>query len=147
MKLYIINGELRESSKPFSVQVEYPHRPSMLLMNFLGADPYAQNICGRTALDLALIENGDRRLFIPWVITFDSYGYVAEEMLVRCFMISMETCFQGKISISESIAEMDDAMGDCGTDVFFIGPQSKTVSQKIVNCLRWLLFEKSVVYH
>lgn len=48
----------------------------------LGANPFVKNKHARTALQLAMIENASPHLYIPWVMSFDQYGYYADELRV-----------------------------------------------------------------
>ena len=40
----------------------------------------------KTALDVALMGNANRELYLPWLISFDCYGFFAEELLVSCML-------------------------------------------------------------
>jgi len=51
-------------------------------VHVLGANPFVKNKHERTALQLAMIENASPHLYIPWVMSFDQYGYYAEELRV-----------------------------------------------------------------
>eukprot|EP00210_Caulerpa_lentillifera_P005929 g5668.t1 len=77
------------------VAVYYKWRSNGIVEALLrhGANPFVKNKHNRTALQLAMIENAPSHLYIPWLITFDRYGYYAEELMVLTSSLTAPTAY------------------------------------------------------